>query len=327
MILRLIKNNQAIHFITIPLIVLVLWFRNYISPDQFHFFVGEDQMLLYHPLKVLTAWSPLASNLLAIVFALIIGFLVLRLNSSYSFIAVRTFLPSYVMILILSGLVSTQSLHPVFLGAIFLMLAIDRIFDSYEKKKIISNAFDSGFLIGLGSLCYFNLIFFFPITWISFILIRKSFKGSVFLLALIGLALPWLYAFSYYFLTDQLAVMEHIIVQNVVTSNKFFGANLPFQIYLGYLIFLTLIGSFFLLSQLDEKKVSSRKYFQIFFIVFIIATLMLVLIPAVSHEILVIIAIPLTFLFSNYLIFMRRQFWGNLFIYLLIGLVIYMQFI
>ncbi len=327
MILRFIKSNQAFHFITIPLVVLVLWFRNYIRPVKFPFFTGEDDMLFYHPFKAITEGSVLGSNMLAIVLALALAFLILRLNSSYAFISVRTFLPSNVLILILSGLVSTHSLHPVFLGAIFLLLAIDRIFESYEKKKINSNAFDSGFLIGLGSLFYFNLIFFFPITWIGFILIRKSFKGSVFLLALIGLAVPWLYGFSYYFLTDQLPLMQHIISQNIFTPNRFFRGNLPFQIYLGYLIFLTLIGSVFLLAQLDEKKVSSRKYFQIFFIIFIIAIAILLLIPAVSQEILVIISIPLTFLFSNYLIFMRRQFWGNLFIYLLIALVIYMQFV
>jgi hypothetical protein len=50
------------------------------------------------------------------------------------------------------------------------------------------------------------------------------------------------------------------------------------------------------------------------------------MIPAASQEILVIMAIPLTFLFSNYLIAMRSQFLGNLFILVFLGLIIYMQF-
>lgn len=326
MILRFLKTNQAYHFITIPLFVLILWFRAYISPESFHFFAGEDQMLLFHPFVALDEWSPLVSNLLTIGLTLMLAFLILRMNSVYSFIRVRTFLPSNVFVLILSGLVTLHRLHPVYFGALFLLLAINRIFGAYEIKKPNSNAFDAGFLIGVGSLFYFNLLFYFPIVWIGFVLIRKNPEWRNFILPVLGLSIPWLYGFSYYFFADSLPELGQTIRQNFMTSNNFLEANLNFQIYLGALIFLTLLGSFFLISQLDEKKVSTRKYFQIFFVVFVISVAILFLVPSVSQEILVIMAIPLTFLFSNYLIFMRKQFWGNLFVYLLIALVIYMQF-
>jgi hypothetical protein len=326
MVLRFLKTNQAYHFITIPLFILVLWFRAYLSPESFHFFGGEDQMLLFRPFAALIKWSPLFSNLLTIGLTLILAFFILRLNTVFSFIRVRTFLPSNVFVLILSGLVTMHSLHPVYFGALFLLFAINRIFGAYETQKANSNAFDAGFLIGLGSLFYFSLLFYFPIVWIGFVLIRKNPGWRNFILPIIGLAIPWLYGFSYYFFTDSLPELGQVVRQNFLTPNHFLQANVNFQIYLGLLIFLTLLGSFFLISRLDEKKVSTRKYFQIFFVVFLISVVILFFVPAVSQEILVIMAIPLTFLFSNYLIFMRMQFWGNLFVYLLIGMIIYMQF-
>lgn len=326
MVLRFLKTNQAYHFITIPLLVLVLWFRAYLFPESFHFFEGEDQMLLFRPFAGMIKWSPIVSNLLTIAVVLILAFFILRLTTIYSFIRVRTFLPSNVFVLILSGLVTIHSLHPVYFGALFLILAINRIFGAYEIKKPNSNAFDAGFLIGLGSLFYFNLLFYFPIVWIGFVLIRKNPEWRNFILPIIGLAVPWLYGFSYYFFSDSLPELGQTIRQNFTTPNNFLQSNLNFQIYLGLLIFLTLIGSYFLIAQMDEKKVSTRKYFQIFFVVFAISVVILFLVPSVSQEILVIMSIPLTFLFSNYLIFMRKQFWGNLFVYLLIAMVIYMQF-
>lgn len=327
MILRFIKNNQAYHFVTIPLIVAAIWFRAFLKPELFPFYVGEDQMLLYRPLAQLGNGSALVSNIIAILLVLVLAFIVLRLNTSYSFIRIRTFLPSNIFVIIISGLVSLHALHPVYFGALFLLLAINRIFGAYENEKVNSNAFDAGFLIGLGSLFYFNLVFFFPIVWIGFMVIRKNPEWRNFVLPLLGIFVPWLYAFSYYFFTDSLRELGHCIAQNVMTPVNLLEAPLAIKIYLGLLIFITLLGSFFLVSQMDEKKVSSRKYFQIFFGIFIIAMLILLFIPAASQEMLIIMAIPLTFLFSNYLIFMRRQFWGNLFVYLLIGLVIYMQFI
>jgi len=327
MILRILKTNQTYHFITIPVLVLILWFRSYIQPEGFPFFPGEDQMPLFRLVGHISEWSVLASNLLTIGLVLAIAFIILRLNTAYSFIRVRTFLPSNIFIFIASGLTTLHSLHPVYLSAIFLLLSINRIFGAYGSPKVNANAFDAGFYIGLGSLFYFNLIFFFPIVWIGFVLIRKNPEWRNFILPMIGLAIPWLYCFSYYFFTDSVPELGIAISRNFLTPNYFLSGNINFQIYLGLLIFLTLLGSFFLVQQIDEKNVSSRKYFQIFFLIFLISIAILIFIPSVSQEILVIMAIPLTFLLSNYLIFIRKQFWGNLFIYLLIAMVIYMQFI
>jgi len=112
--------------------VLILWFRAYIEPESFHFFQGEDQMLLFRPFAALIKSSALVGNLVTIGMALILAFLILRLNTVYSFIRVRTFLPSNLFVLILSGLITIHSLHPVYFGTLFLLLAINRIFGAYE---------------------------------------------------------------------------------------------------------------------------------------------------------------------------------------------------
>jgi len=236
-------------------------------------------------------------------------------------------LPSNIFILIIGGLYTMHHLHPVYFGALFLMLCIDRIFDAYESPGIHSNAFDAGFFIGLGSLFYFNLVFFFPAIWIGFILIRKSPQWRNFALPLIGLLLPWLFGFSYYFLTDRTEEMLITVSRNILTPNNDLFRNIHMQIFAGFWAFLTLLSSFFLIGRLGEKKISSRKYFQILFVVFAISVTLLVVVPAVSLEVFVLMAIPLAFLISNYLIFMRSRFWANLFLYLLIGLVIYLQFV
>src|SRR5690606_39094046 len=82
-----------------------------------------------------------------------------------------------------------------------------------------------------------------------------------------------------------------------------------------------------LVNQYDEKKISTRKNFQIFFLILLTAVILLIFVPAVSQEIVIIMALPLTYLISNYLIFMKRKVWGNLFIYLFIALIIFMQLV
>ena len=326
MILRFLKTNQAYHFLLIPIVVLGLWFRSYIHPAFFPFFPGEDKMFLYRPIAQLLEKSALASNLVAMVLVIVLAFLILRLNTAYAFIRIRTFLPSNIFVLTVSGLLTLHTLHPVYFGLLFLLLGVDRIFQSYDKHKFHSSAFDAGFFIGLGSLFYLNLVFYFPIIWIGFVLIKKSPEWRNFVLPLLGLLVPWLFAWSYYFLTGQMPDFNHTIAVNFNFENNFLRGNVELQFYLGFLTILTLLGSVFLLNQYDEKKISTRKYFQIFFLIFLISFVLLLVVPAVSQEILVIMALPLTVLISNYLIFQKRMFWSNLLMYLFVALIIYLQF-
>lgn len=326
MILKILKTNQAYHFVLIPFLVLGLWFQSYIRPQYFPYFEGENQMFLFKPINQLLSQSPLVNNLLAMVFVIILSFLILRLNTDFAFIRIRTFLPSNIFVLIVSGLLSPHNFHPVYFGLLFLILSVDRIFQSYERQKFHASAFEAGLFIGIGSLFYFNLVFYFPVIWLGFLLIKKRPEWRNFMLPFLGIIVPWLFAWSYYFLSDQTNVFFDTIAVNIFTENHFLRGNFPLQIYIGILILLTLLGTVFLLNQYDEKKISTRKYFQVFFLIFLISFILLLAVPAVSQEILIIMSLPLTYLISNYLIFMKRQFWSNLFMYLFIALIIYMQF-
>ena len=327
MILRLLKTNQAYHFILIPIVVTALWIRSLIFPEFFQFYQGENSMVLYQPIHQLLGNSAFTNNVLAMIFVILLSFAVLNLNTTFAFIRIRTFLPSNIFVLIISGILFMHTLHPVYFGLLFLILATSRIFQSYEKPKIHSNAVDAGLLIGIGSLFYLNLIFYFPIIWIGFSIIRKRPEWRNYVLPIVGVAIPWLFSYSYYFIFSDTSLFYEAISQNFLAKNSILNENVTLLVYVGFLVVLTLLSSFFLMGQYDEKKISTRKYFQIFFFIFFISIILLLAVPAVSQEILVIMALPLTCLISNYLIFMKQKFWGNVMLYVLLALVIYMQFV
>ncbi|MGE4587792.1 MAG: DUF6427 family protein [Mangrovibacterium sp.] len=327
MLIRSLKSNSAVFFILIPLFVMLVWIRSFLEPGIFSFFEGENHMPLYALFTRLLPSSILAHNLVASGLLVLLSFMILRLNAVYNFIKIRTFMPSVIFVLIVSGLISLHTLHPVYPGTLFLLLCIDRIFSAYENNRALVQSFDSGFFLSAGALFYLPLLAFVPVIWIGFLLLRRSSEWRDFVLSLIGLALPWLFVFIWYFLHDQTGMLRCIILQNLNTSNSLSRESLSVRIYLAFLCALTLWSSVHLLGQYDAKNISSRKYFQLFFLIFLIALLQLFLIPSVSREILVVMAVPLTFLISNYLIEMKSRFWGNLLILLLTGLVIYLQFV
>jgi len=327
MLLKALKLDQPFYFVFIPFIAAALWIKSLISPIQFPFYQEENMMILYQPFSYFLGKNPLASSIFALVFIILLVFLILKLNVQYSFIKGRSLMPACLYIIITSGMHELHAMHPVYLATLFLILTIDRIFDSYDKDSIHSNAFESGIFLAIGSLFYLNLVFFFPILWIGFIVINSKISWRDFVLTTLGFLLPWFAALIYYQATDKIDELGRILEANFTFHQVFLRGNLPVQIYIGYLVFLTLLGSIFLVAQYDEKKIKSRKYFKTFFWIFLICCILIFSIPAASQEIILLLAIPLTFLISNYLIFMKRQFWGEVFLYILTGGVIYLQFV
>jgi hypothetical protein len=327
MILKSLKSNQPFFILFIPLISIGLWIYSFLNPKLYSFYQGENSMILYQPIQFLLENRPLMSVISAFVFMLLLAFLILKLNYQYAFIKTRSFLPSVLFILIASGIHMMQTMHPIYPAALFLILSVDRIFATYDKEVIHSNAFDSGIYLAIGSLFYLNLVFFFPFLWIGFIVLKPKVNWREYILTTLGFLLPWILALAYYVASNRMEELVQTLTANISTSQLYLRDNLPIQIFIGFLGLLTIISSIFILGQYDGKKISSRKYFKAFFWVFLFAGIQLLANPVVSQEIIIIHAIPLTFLISNYLIFMRRTVWGEIFIYILIAGVIYLQFV
>lgn len=327
MLLKSLKSNQAYHFLLMPLVAIALWFKAFISPELFAFYPGENGMLLYQPIQYLLGESPLASSVLSLIFMIVLAFLIFKLSVQYSFIRVRTFLPATMFVLITSGLNDLHTMHPIYPATLFLILAVDRIFDAYDKDVIHSNSFESGIFLAIGSLFYFNLVFFFPLLWIGFIIVKQKVNWREFILTTMGFVFPWIAAFAYYLGTGAQDELTKVVISNFSPHPSFLTGNLPILIYIGFLILMTLLSSIFLLTQYDEKKISSRKYFKTFFWIFLITLILTISNRAVSQEIVLIFAIPLTYLISNYLVFTKRLVWGEVFLYLFFAGVIYLQFV
>jgi hypothetical protein len=327
MLLRALKSNPTYHFLLIPFIAAALWFKSFLNPAHFSFYQGENSMILYQPINYLLGQNPLTSNIVALLCTILLAFLIYKITVQYSFIRVRTVLPSTLFVLFSSGMHDLHAMHPVYPAALFLILTIDRIFDSYEKDVIHSNAFESGIFLAIGSLFYLNQVFLFPFLWIGFIILKQKVNWREFVLTTLGFIFPWLVALAYYGATGKTDEMMVTLKANLASHASLLLQNLPVQIYTGYLALLTLLASFFLISQYDGKKISSRKYFKAFFWVFLITCITAVANPAVSQEIIIILSIPLTYLISNYLIYMKRQIWGELFLYILLAGIIALQFV
>lgn len=326
MLLRRLKPNNSGNLIFIPIAAVLLWVKSLLSPFVYNFYPGEAAAVLYAPIHSIINQSQLASVAISLVLIIVLGFLMQMLNAQYLFIRIRSKLPGILYVLVIGGFVFMHTSHPVFFGAAFVLLSIYRLFSSFEKKKPYSAIFDSGFFLGLGSLFYYHLVFLYPAFLVGVIILSRETKWRELLILFLGFILPYIFAFTYVFFTNNLEETLAVFVKQIITPVNHFKANFNLYLYMGTLVFYTLVASIDILKQYDHKKVSSRKYFTVYFWIFSCSVLSFAFVPGASTEILLISCIPVTFLISNLFVFMKKRFWGELLFILFIGVIILMQF-
>jgi len=325
MILRILKSNRAINYILFLFLAVIVWLESLIHPEIYSFYPGETQNLLYQPVARLFKDAALLQSIASLVVLIALSFIVLQINNRYSFIRARTMLPAPLFIVMISGFVELHTLHPVYFAAFFVLVAIHRFFSAFDKGKPYSAIFDAGLSLGIAGLFYFNIVILFPAFVFGIPILARETRWREYVIVLLGFILPFIFAFGYAFFADRIHELIGIFEVNTLTSNNHFIENVPLQIYLGVLIILTLLGSIKIIQQYDKKKVSTRKFFTVFFLLFVTSLASFTFVPATSQEMLVITAIPITFLVSNFFVFLKSRFWGELLFSFLLIIVIVLQ--
>ena len=325
MILKSLKSQGPLVNIAYLVIAVLLWLQSFMSPVAYTFFEGEYKDLLYSPIYSVTQHLPLLQVALSLTIVLFVAFLIQQISISFSLIKVRTKLPALVFILLAGGLTPMHTLHPVYLAAILLMLSIYSIFSAFNNPEPVTHFFNAGLFLSIGSLFYFNLVVLLPAFFIAVSVLRREPQFRDYFALFTGFLVPWLFGFSYLFFTDRIPEAITIFGNNILTPVNHFSKNYLLLGYAGVIALLTIIGSFKMLQLYDSSKVSTRKYFQVLFILFVFAMLSFAFVPATSQEILIISFIPVSFLIANLFSTITSTFWSELLFSMLLLASAFMQ--
>lgn len=326
MLLKQFKRTGPLTVFLIAVVLILLWIGAFLKlKEGFSLYFDLDPMPLYGLISSVTGTHPVPGLILSFILLAVMAFLMVNLNTILFFINERTFLPALFYIL-LSGLFPQyQLLNPAIISAVFLMMAVKRIMESYRVQGTAYSFFDAGILISVGSLFYVNLIWFGLITIIGILLLRP-FNFREILLSLIGLITPYIFTVAiYYVLGHEPFDFLDLIVYNMFEKQGEFAFN-PFTIagiiFTG-LLMLIAVGQLFMI--IGFKKIQSRKIFSALLWIFVISILVYFLVPAVSIEMIWIAAIPVSYYLSHYMIFVKKKLMAEIIFNLFLLLVIIIQ--
>jgi hypothetical protein len=312
-------------FFTI-LLLFALWASAFMRLNgQFTLYFDLNPMPLYGILSYFIGTNPLPGMIVTIILVSVMAFLMVNFNTTLFFINERTFLPGFIYVL-LSGLFPQyQLLNPAIIGAVFLMIAIRRIMDSYRIKGTAYNFYDAGLLISIGSLFYANLIWFGIITIVGIGLFRTGSPKEIFL-SILGLITPYILTMGIYYASGRdIPEFLSVIHYNLLEKHAVFAFSRLAIVATAFAALLVIAATFHLIMHINTKKIQSRKIFSLLLWTLLISVIVYVSVPAVSVEMIWIAAIPSGYLLTHYFIFLKKKLMPEILFSLLLLLIALIQ--
>ena len=307
MLLRLYRGIGPGSILLLILTGVLLWMYQFINPVDIIEYYSDNAMPLYIFFDSLLGKSILARSLLGFILTLLIAFYLSNFNTRLFFITERTLLPSSFYVILSGFFVNLQTLNPILPATLLLFIALDRVVDSYRKSGIAYNYFDASLMLGIGSMFYFNIIWFFPVIIIGVLLIR-TFNFREIFLALFGLIAPYLVAVAVYYITgNDLSLLRDQLVNNVLYTSSDYVWSTQVIISLSICALLIVISLVHLFGLYNTKKIKTRKVFSILIWLFVIGVGIYFIIPGSSEEMIYVVLIPVVYLFSHFIVFTRNK--------------------
>lgn len=187
----------------------------------------------------------------------LLAVLLFRANEKYSFIRIRTILPSFLFVFLIT--VSNYKIEACsgLPGSIFLLVFIWIFLSTYQEREPMGKIFNAFFVLSVGSFFCFDLLLLVPACWLSFSFFRI---GSVrtLLASFIGLIIPYIICLPILFLTGDLQGFIALIEKQLTYS--IFTSQLPEKIFLFALFILTFVN-FVININADKIRTRQTLYF------------------------------------------------------------------
>ena len=200
-----------------------------------------------------------------------------------------------------------------------------KLLDFYKGDNAMSNAYDVGMIVALGTLIYLPFIYMFLLIWIGLIIFRP-FNWREWVSGIIGYATIFFFLAVIYYMKDEMSQFYTIWLP--------LGTKFPNSIHIDYYNYLILIPVIMILGlcfitlrqNFFKSYVQVRKSFQLLFWFFLIGGLSFYVKEQFNLNHFLLCAVPAAVFFAYYFLYAgKKWFYETLFLLLLAG-IIYFQF-
>lgn len=273
--------------------------------------------------------SPVLNRIIALIFMLILGYMLIRIGARYVLMESRSFMPAIFFLLFSAALPQTQQVSPALVGSVFYLFCFAILLDVNDKPADTLSVFMAGIVLALGSMFYLKLIWFLPLIWISLATLRQVNWRELFY-PVIAYLLMGLFLFTWHWgIMDNGAQFGQLISENLVFDTSYLKVFQPYHfsvfIFYGFFLLLVITASIYMIGRFQSKKTVVQIIYQVFFYMFIAGILFFAVISRLEPSTLVYITFPVSFVLSNFFHRKRNHWFHELILWVVVSLLVYVQ--
>ncbi|MEN8158101.1 MAG: hypothetical protein ABFS10_14205 [Bacteroidota bacterium] len=321
-LLRIFKDNRVTGIAALFLLSLGLFMKSFIQLGEVS---GERAMPLYNLFFGSVHTVPFLDRFIALILFLILGYMLIRIGVRYVLLDFRSYMPALFFLLFSVALPSTQHVTPAVVGSIFYLLCFSMLFDVHDKRPDTFTIFNAGLLLVLGSMFYLKLIWFLPLIWISLATMRSVTWREI-LYPVIAYLMLGLFLFTWYWaIMDDAAGFWELVGRNLAFEGSLQSHHYSVYIYYGFFLALVALVSLYMTKRLRVRKTVIKNLYLVLFYMFIAGILFFLFIARFDPSSLVFVALPLSFILSDYFHRKRNHWLHELALWILVGLLVFVQ--
>ncbi len=327
MLQNILKSNHPFVIGFIIISAILLWVFSFIEPVGIEIPVDAMSTPFYAFVANLFPLNTFGSGITALILVLIQSLLLVQFNKKYILINSRTYLPAFFYILISGSFIHLQRLNPAIIGTLFIFISIHYIFSIYRSDYALNKLYIAGFFIALASLFWAPLAIIFLLVFISLTILRPLI-GREWIAGILGFFTPYLFVLVYYYVfsdQEKLYTIIDTFTGNFSLIKEFYPIHFSYYIFYGFLLLMIILASYTIIINYQKKKIRTRKFFEINWWMFLMGMMLFIFLKNVSYEIIYFLALPTSFLLTDYFYSIRKSWYINGILFILIGAIIYIQ--
>jgi hypothetical protein len=314
MLIRLFRAAWFLQYLLLFVLAGLLWGLVFVFPSNF---ITAGSFATFGWLDNFSVAKPLLS--MALMLVILVGeALLLNVILGIHRLTDRNQLVAAAVYLVLMGS-SPLMVQPNIMLVINLVMIVflHVVLNLYGQQEPYSRLFDAGVLLGIASLIYLPAILFIFFLLVS-LMIFQLFHWREWLIPIIGLVTPFVFAASWFFWTDQLEIQYDFFISKVTfTLPELFSSSTPEFVIWFLLLVLFFMGLPVSIRLFNDNAADLRKKFRVVTFMLFFTLLSAFFAGADLKWHLHIAIIPLTVFFTAYFIRHKRSFWGEIVITLI----------
>lgn len=312
MFLKFLKGGRPVQIMVLMVFALLFWLKYFIFPQPVQMSFEVYPMPLFQLVSRLFEEQVFLSKAVALFLLVINALLLSRLNMKFIVLKSRTYLPSFLFLLVASSFLPLQRLNPVVFSSILMLFAIEAILGTFKKEGLAYEYFLASFLISTGSLFYARGAYLLLIIWIGLSLFRNI-RWREWIFTILGFLLPYLFLFSWYYLAGQELIPRwQGIIMNFQPDHDFSHFNRYYVLFYAFLALLILLASRKMISSYQGLKIYVRKFYRLNFWIFAVTLVVYFGLYSRSVELIYFCGFAIAYILSYYFFNLRSKLNGEI---------------